>query len=167
MNNSIPLVTQLEFTRQEFRRVMNGVNSDSGERVLPPFNSLSYIVAHMAVHEHTMWIVCGQEERLFPEIDQFRSGSEALVPSWNLVWEQWEQITLASSAFLHQLSTNDLYSCLQHPTSDTPLQEVLGHTLLRVIFHYWFHLGEAHGIRQAMGHENLPEFVGKLDQTIF
>ena len=27
---------------------------------------------------------------------------------------------------------------------------------------YWFHLGEAHAIRQMLGHRDLPQFVGDM-----
>jgi hypothetical protein len=35
--------------------------------------------------------------------------------------------------------------------------------LLRTIYHYWYHTGENMGIRQGLGHTNLPEFVGDID----
>ena len=41
-----------------------------------------------------------------------------------------------------------------------PHVESIGTMLLRVIDHYWFHIGEATAIRQMLGHTNLPEFVG-------
>jgi hypothetical protein len=31
-----------------------------------------------------------------------------------------------------------------------------------VIYHYWFHSGEALAIRQMLGQSNLPEFVGNI-----
>jgi hypothetical protein len=34
--------------------------------------------------------------------------------------------------------------------------------LLRNIYHYWYHTGEAHAIRDMLGHKNLPEFVGEM-----
>ena len=41
-------------------------------------------------------------------------------------------------------------------------QCVLGH-LLRVLYHYWYHIGESMAIRQLLGHEKLPQFVGDPD----
>jgi uncharacterized damage-inducible protein DinB len=38
-----------------------------------------------------------------------------------------------------------------------------GSLLLRVIYHYWYHIGEIMAIRQQLGHQNLPDFVGTLD----
>ena len=31
------------------------------------------------------------------------------------------------------------------------------------IYHYWFHTGENQAIRQQLGHERLPQFVGNID----
>ena len=36
--------------------------------------------------------------------------------------------------------------------------------LQRVIYHYWYHNGENCAIRQMLGHTNLPQFVGNIDE---
>ena len=43
-----------------------------------------------------------------------------------------------------------------------PVDETVGTLLLRNIYHYWFHTGEAHAIRQMLGHPDLPQFVGEF-----
>jgi hypothetical protein len=50
---------------------------------------------------------------------------------------------------------------------DEPIAENIGLTLLRNIYHYWFHLGEAHAVRQLLGHSDLPQFVGDLKEVCF
>ncbi len=158
------LVTQLEFARDEFQRVMQGVSSGEGERVLPPFNSLSFMVAHMAVHEHTMWILMGQQRKLYSSIgSRFGSGAEASVPQWDEVWQIWHHVTREADSYLASITDDMLDTPLVY--RDQPMQEVLGHTLLRVINHYWFHIGEAHGLRQALGHQDIPDFVGEIQRT--
>jgi hypothetical protein len=47
------------------------------------------------------------------------------------------------------------------------LSESVGTSLLRNIYHYWFHLGEAHAIRQVLGHTDLPSFVGMMDKVLY
>lgn len=32
-----------------------------------------------------------------------------------------------------------------------------------MIYHYWYHAGENMGIRQALGHTGLQDFVGDID----
>lgn len=33
-----------------------------------------------------------------------------------------------------------------------------------MIYHYWYHTGEIMAVRQLLGHERLPQFVGALDR---
>ncbi len=158
------LVTQLDFVRDEFQRVMKGVTAEEGTKVLAPFNSLGYIVGHMAVHEHTMWILMGQQRKLYSGIGQrFGSGSDTSVPQWDEVWAIWHHVTQESDGYLATLTDASLDDYLVY--KGEPIKESLGHTLLRVINHYWFHIGEAHGLRQALGHKNIPDFVGDIQRT--
>jgi hypothetical protein len=39
--------------------------------------------------------------------------------------------------------------------------------LMRNLYHYWFHIGEAHAIRQILGHTQLPDFVGDMAAAIY
>jgi hypothetical protein len=34
-------------------------------------------------------------------------------------------------------------------------------------YHYWYHLGEAHAIRQMLGHQDLPQFVGDMSAAVY
>jgi hypothetical protein len=44
-----------------------------------------------------------------------------------------------------------------------PTELTFGSLLLRITYHYWYHLGENMAIRQLLGHTDLPEFVGNID----
>ena len=44
-----------------------------------------------------------------------------------------------------------------------PDDSSIGTYLLRNIYHYWYHLGEALAARQVLGHTALPDFVGDID----
>ncbi len=158
------LVTQLDFARAEFQRVMQDVSPQEGTRVLPPFNSLGFIVAHMAVHEHTMWILMGQQRKLYSGIGaRFGSGAETSTPDWDEVWTIWHHVIQEADHYLVTLTDDMMDTFLTF--RDQPREESLGHTLLRVINHYWFHIGEAHGLRQALGHTDIPDFVGDIQRT--
>jgi hypothetical protein len=39
--------------------------------------------------------------------------------------------------------------------------------LHRNTYHYWYHLGEAHAIRQMLGHTDLPQFVGDMSEALY
>ncbi len=34
-------------------------------------------------------------------------------------------------------------------------------------YHYWFHIGKAHAIRQQLGHTDLPQFVGDMSKVLY
>ncbi|HET9016907.1 MAG TPA: hypothetical protein VFN57_15000, partial [Thermomicrobiaceae bacterium] len=42
-------------------------------------------------------------------------------------------------------------------------EATLGSLMQRVIYHYWYHTGENQAIRQLLGHQHLPVFVGNID----
>lgn len=46
---------------------------------------------------------------------------------------------------------------------ESPGQTTFGNLLQRVIYHYWYHLGENMALRILLGHERLPQFVGDID----
>ncbi len=39
-----------------------------------------------------------------------------------------------------------------------------GSLLLRTTYHYWFHTGENMATRQLLGHRDLTQFVGDIDE---
>jgi hypothetical protein len=45
--------------------------------------------------------------------------------------------------------------------------ESIGTLLYRNLYHYWFHTGEAHAIRQMLGHRDLPQFVGDMSKALY
>jgi hypothetical protein len=47
--------------------------------------------------------------------------------------------------------------------SGQQVELAFGSMLLRLIYHYWYHNGENQAIRQQLGHGNLPQFVGNID----
>jgi len=48
---------------------------------------------------------------------------------------------------------------------DKQSRESIGTMLYRNIYHYWFHAGEAHAVRQVLGHKNLSAFVGDMSEA--
>jgi len=45
--------------------------------------------------------------------------------------------------------------------------ENTGTRILRTTYHYFFHTGEAHAVRQQLGHPNLPYFVGDMPDYLW
>ena len=93
--------------------------------------------------------------------EQFAYGAKASTPSLADAWSAWEEITTASDPHLDAVTTEDLEKhVIRHRK---PTEFIFGSLLLRLIYHYWYHTGENMGLRQALGHTNLPDFVGDID----
>jgi hypothetical protein len=156
-----PLVTQLRFARSEFVRCLEGVSAEDAVRRLEPMNCLSWIVGHLANQEHFFWVISAQREIIAPGLNELvGTGKPASPPPWEEMWAKWHEIAEAADGYLETLTPEMLDRRLDCFGEVFP--EPIGSTLLRNIYHYWFHLGEAHAIRQQLEHMDLPQFVGDL-----
>ena len=156
-----PLVLQLRFTRSEFQRALKGVTDDEARRRFEPMNCISWNIGHLAWQEQRYWLRYGQGHFLLPEVNkQFKSGAPASTPALDEMWDAWHTITQAADPWLDTLTTESLQEVLP---KGFRADLTYGSLLLRVIYHYWYHIGESLAIRQMLGHERLPQFVGDLD----
>jgi hypothetical protein len=153
-----PLVNQLRFARSEFVRGLDGIGNDDAVKRLLPMNSISWMIGHLAWQEQTYWLRVAQQTILYPKINtQLANGAPPCTPSLDEVWPAWRAITAAADPWLDTLTNESI---------DLPLlpgRGSVGTYLLRNIYHYWYHLGEAMAVRQMLGHSNLPQFVGDID----
>lgn len=155
------LVRQLHFARQELGRCLQGVDEAEAQTRLGPMNSLSWIVGHLADQENHYWVRLAQGKKIHPEVrEQCGYGRPPSTPQLDDMWAAWREITLAADGYLGRLRDADLDGWLRPPKN--PEVEPVGVMLLRVINHYWFHIGEAYAIREQLGHTQLPEFVGDM-----
>lgn len=157
-----PLVSQLRFTRREFISAAKNVSDEDARKRLLPMNCISWNIGHLAWQEQRYFLHFGQGEMLLPEINQaFANGAPASTPPLAEVLEAWRVITLAADPWLDSLSADSLQ---QHAVSNgKPTARIIGNLLQRTIYHYWYHAGEIMAIRQLLGHQNLPQFVGNID----
>ncbi len=156
-----PLVKQLYFARSEFQRCLAGISPEDAQRRLMPNNSVSWIVGHLANQEHAYWVLWGQAENIAPGLnDLVGYGKPATTPPIDEMWAMWEKIAKKADDYLGALTASSMQEHLA--PRGKPLSESVGTLLLRNIYHYWFHTGEAHAIRQQMGHQKLPDFVGRM-----
>jgi uncharacterized damage-inducible protein DinB len=156
-----PLVTQLRFTRKELIRCTTGVSAEDACRRILPMNCLSWIVGHLAAQEQYLWLENAQGTILLPEIYRLVGyGQPASTPPLDEMWDAWRAITAKADEYLDTLTPEMLGVPLTPPYEGA--SEDIGTSLLRNIYHYWFHTGEAHAIRQMLGHASLPQFVGGM-----
>jgi len=156
-----PLVEQLRFARSELQRCLEGVHDDDARRRIGPMNSISWIVGHLANQENWYWVRIAQGRDLFPELDDLVGyGRPASTPPLDEMWATWRAITVAADDYLDTVTPASLQT--RFMWKGKPRRESAGTLLWRNITHYWFHIGEAHAIRQQLGHTNLPDFVGAI-----
>ena len=156
-----PLVLQLRFTRSEFQRALKGVSEAEAQRRLMPMNCISWIVGHLAWQEQLYWLTRAQDKILVAELNELAAnGQPASTPSLKAMWQAWNAITQEADVLLDTLTSDMLTANL--PYDSRPQPETAGTMLLRNTYHYWYHLGESQAIRQLLGHNRLPSFVGRI-----
>ena len=159
---SHPLVDQFRFTRREWLRGLEGVSEDDAIRHFGPMNCISWIVGHLAWHEHRYWLENAQSKMLFPKLNEmYAYGAPMSTPSLNEMLDIWHTVTGAVDPYLDTLTTEALQSDLLR--DGKPVGRSVGSALRRVTYHYWFHIGEIQAIRQMLGQANLPEYVGDIE----
>ncbi len=158
-----PLVLQLRFTRTEFKRGLHKVPEADGTQRVGRLNSLGWSVGHLAWQEQKYFLFWGKGEMPYPDIDTtFRPGVPGTTPDLSEMLAAWTEITRLGDPWLDALTTADLLAPYSKGGTTTGGRR-MGDLLQRVIYHYWYHLGENMAARKLMGHEGLGQFVGNID----
>jgi uncharacterized damage-inducible protein DinB len=156
------LVAQLRFSRSEFARGLEGVTEQEALRRFMPMNCISWMVGHLANQEHRYWVIFAQQKNVAPDLyEKVGYGKPASTPPLGEMWAAWRKVAAAADEYLETLTPAILQDYLMR--NGKPLDESIGTLLLRNIYHYWYHTGEAAAVRQMLGHTNLPEFVGDIN----
>jgi uncharacterized damage-inducible protein DinB len=157
-----PLIDQLRFTRSEFLRAVKGVTEKDARKRFLPMNCISWNIGHLAWQEQRYFLSYGQGINLFPEISKnFANGAPASTPSLKEMLSTWQEITKTADPWLDALTSKKLQQNVI--SRDKEIKYTFGNLLQRVIYHYWYHIGENMALRQRLGHKNLPQFVGSID----
>jgi hypothetical protein len=157
-----PLVTQLYFTRSEFQRALEGLSEVDARKRLLPMNCISWNVGHLAWQEQRYFVTFAQGKIILPELnEQFAYGAPASTPALEEMQSAWQVATRAADIWLETLTTEGLLQMFTGPSGDWTTS--FGNLLQRVIYHYWYHTGENMAIRQMLGHRDLADFVGDID----
>lgn len=158
-----PLIEQLRFTRREWRRGLDGVSDEDAVRHFGPMNCLSWTVGHLAWHEQRYWLQRAQGRVLFPQLNiLFAYGAPMNTPALTDLLDIWRQVTQAADPYLGALTSSTLQTELR--LDGQSIGQSVGSAVRRVTYHYWYHLGEMQAIRQMLGHADLPEYVGDLEE---
>ncbi len=161
-----PLVVQLRFARSEFARCLAGVSEAEGVQRIMPMNSIGWMVGHLANQEQAYWLLLAQGKTIVAGLnDRVGTGKPASTPPLAEMWSAWDSITSAADIWLDALTPLRLTEYFIW--NGKPRPESIGTMLLRNIYHYWFHTGEAHAVRQQLGHTGPPDFVGNMSAAMY
>jgi uncharacterized damage-inducible protein DinB len=159
-----PLVLQLRFTRSELKRALVGLTDAEARRRFMPMNCISWNIGHLAWQEQRYWLQRLQGQTLLPELEaSFCYGCPAITPPLDEMWTAWNSVTAAADPFLDTLTTEHLLPPRTFGAGEQAFTTSVGNLMQRVIYHYWYHIGENMAIRQNLGHTGLPDFVGDID----
>ena len=157
---SHPQIDQLRFTRREWLRALEGLTDRDARRRFEPMNSISWIIGHLAWQEQRYWLTFAQGQTPHPELNELvGSGRPATTPPLDEMLATWRAVTTAADAWLDAVTV----ATLEEGIERRGWQTNYGSLLLRVIYHYWYHIGEIMAIRQQLGQIGLPDFVGDID----
>ncbi|HEX5688698.1 MAG TPA: hypothetical protein VFX76_01790, partial [Roseiflexaceae bacterium] len=73
------------------------------------------------------------------------------------------ELTSAADPWLDLLTTEQLHERRTFTIDGAEFTLTFGSMMLRTTYHYWYHTGENMAIRQLLGHRDLPDFVGNID----
>lgn len=163
---TLPLVTQLRFARSSFMRILENLDPADAVRRLEPMNCISWMVGHMASQEQAYWVLIAQGKIIVPDLHRLvGTGYPASTPPLAEMVAAWQAITAAADEFLNKLTPEKALEHLEWK-GKTHLESI-GTLLLRTTYHYWFHTGEAHAVRQMLGHQDLPEYISDMSAAVY
>ena len=160
---SHPMVEQLRFARSELQRALAGLTDDEARRRFLPMNCISWNIGHLAWQEQRYWLTVAQDGvTVRPELNnEFAYGAPASTPPLAEIWAAWREVTAATDSWLDSVTTEKLAETVT--VRGWGIATSYGSLMLRVIDHYWYHIGESMAVRQLLGHTGLPDFVGDID----
>ncbi|MCG2788064.1 MAG: DinB family protein [Anaerolineae bacterium] len=157
-----PLIDQFRFTRSQWLLGLQDISEADGIRHFGPMNCISWTVGHLAWHEQRYWLFRSQGQILYPELNElFAYGAPMNSPSLAEMLAKWQTVTQTADPFLDTLTTAKLEAELLF--EGKAVGQTVGSALRRITYHYWYHIGEIQAIRQMLGHQNLPEYVGDIE----
>jgi hypothetical protein len=152
----------LRFTRAEWRRGLEGVTDEDAVRHLGPMNCISWTVGHLAWQEQRYWLEFAQGKLPHPQLNEiYAFGAPMSTPPFADSLRLWNEVTAETDPFLDTLSTDVFTSELLR--DGRAVGQTYGSAMLRMTYHYWYHIGEIQATRQILGHTDLPTYVGPIE----
>ena len=116
-------------------------------------NCITWIVGHVALQQHALFVAGPRSMATEPQYDAFRSGMPPSQPPLAEVMALWHASGAEADVWLDAATEESLQGPFRSPAGENG-----GTLVVRSIFHTWCHVGEISSIRQVLGHRP-PEFV--------
>jgi hypothetical protein len=159
-----PLIDQMRFTRGEWLRGLQDIPEDDALRHFGPMNCISWNVGHLAWHEQRYWLELAQGLVPFPDLNQmYAYGAPMCSPDLPAMLECWRAVVAQVEPYQATFSADMLERDLRR--EGRSVGQSYGSALQRVVYHYWYHIGETQAIRQMLGHTDLAEYVGDIETS--
>ena len=147
-------------------RCLEGLSDEDARKRLLPMNCISWMIGHLATQEQFYWVYFPQGKMVRPKLyEMVGTGRPASTLPLAEMWAAWQEITATADNYLETITADQLTTHLTQGTRES--RESVGTMLLRTTYHYWFHTGEAHAVRQQLGHKDLPQFVGSMETAVY
>jgi uncharacterized damage-inducible protein DinB len=149
-------------------RVLEGM-SDEEALAGGAGSSYAWTVAHLA-NQVDSWInvrFAGEAPHPLVSADRYRFGGDGRAESWAELRDAAVGVRATAAAYLTSLSEADLERSIPYPGSLPELKDrqvSLRYTLIRVLTHHYFHIGELASKRSAAGH-SVGDYPGPLLRT--
>lgn len=143
-------------------RSIAGVSEEDARKQFNSMNCISWNVGHLAWQEQRYWLYFAQGQIPFPDLQQeFAFRAPTSTPELSRVLDAWKKITTMADPWLDQVTIPKLQESVIVDGKPTPF--IYGSLLLRVAYHYWFHIGQNIAIRKMLGHSGYGVYVGDID----
>ena len=175
------LINQLRFARSEFARCLEGISDQDARHRHLPMNCISWMVGHMADQEQNYFVFFPQGKVPHPQLNKLVGfGHPATTPPLDEMWQVYHEIITAADSFLDTVTPDQLteypeqsISAYEESWPGTVTKKMLeqksvrspenfGTRMQRTTYHYFFHTGEAHAVRQLLGQPYLPYIIGGM-----
>ena len=159
------LVSDLYYVHDKFEINFDDLSDKDARTRVGHANSISWIIGHLAHFEQYTHCEIAQGKTVSEAVKVCGFGKPASTPPLAEMLDGWREITAVAKTFLDPLTEDDMQNSLTMPDGGS-YGENIGTMLYRHTWHYWYHIGEIQGIRQALGHENLPQFIGRMTPDV-
>jgi hypothetical protein len=122
------------------------------------------MIGHLADQEQRFWVLRAQGKELVSGLQEVVGPRRT--PPLDEMWQVWHAITAAADEYLDTVTPAVLQTYFQREDGK-PASENIGTNLLRNIYHYWIHIGQAVLIRKLLGHPEVPQFVGEMSNVMY